>query len=235
MLITTRAARKVWKSIYYHFASPEAVFDGIYRDGAWGVDMRGRPTSGSGSRTRSVVEPYVAAVTAFLAELDNPIVVDIGCGDFAVGRHLLPYTGGYVACDISTVILEQNAREYRDPKLAFSKLNLATDDLPRGDVGIVRQVLQHLGNKDIAAFVARLHRTRPYKFLIVTEHLPKETGFPPNLDKVAGPHIRVPSGSGVDLTQAPFSLECLHSRVLLSVDKATGGAPARIVTTLYEF
>jgi hypothetical protein len=36
-------------------------------------------------------------------------------------------------------------------------LNLAADELPPADLAIVRQVLQHLSNAEIEAFVGRLN------------------------------------------------------------------------------
>jgi hypothetical protein len=68
-------------------------------------------------------------------------------------------------------------------QIAFKLLDLVKDKLPAGDVAIIRQVLQHLSNDQIARFVARASN---YGFLVVTEHLPSRPDFRPNADKLAG-------------------------------------------------
>ena len=59
----------------------------------------------------------------------------------------------FVHCDISNVILERNRRSYQFENLEFKQINLAEDELPKGDLAFVRQVLQHLSNSEIKKFV----------------------------------------------------------------------------------
>src|SRR5450631_3071475 len=66
------------------------IFSAIYREGKWGTKADGDFSSGSGSHDPSVVTPYVNAVSRFLSSLPcPPSVVDLGCGDFYVGKPLL--------------------------------------------------------------------------------------------------------------------------------------------------
>ena len=160
------------------------------------------------------------------------MIVDLGCGDFNIGKNFSGYANEYIACDVSTVILERNKLTFSElPNVTFKHLNLANDDLPNGDVCFVRQVLQHLSNSDIMEFVHYLNNNKPYKHLIVSEHLPLEVGFKENLDKPSGAQSRLIFGSGVVLHKPPFDLSYLSKYDL--VDVTSGGG--KIKTIVYNF
>jgi hypothetical protein len=112
----------------------------------------------------------------------------------------------------------------------FRVLDAVTDPLPDGDVVFIREVLQHLSNSDILAIISKLNDT--YKYAVITESLPNQDDFVPNLDKVTSDKIRVNvNGSGVVLTKAPFNLPFKEARELcVSPDGRN-----KIVTTLYIF
>jgi hypothetical protein len=113
-------------------------------------------------------------------------------------------------------------------------LNLAADELPPADLAIVRQVLQHLSNAEIEAFVGRLNASKPCKYLLVTEHVPSGD-FQSNADYSTGSDIRIRIGSGVVLHEAPFNLVHKIRNVLQEVEADTHGKSAVIRTTLYVF
>jgi hypothetical protein len=75
-------------------------------------------------------------------------------------------------------------------------------------------VLQHLSNAQITRVLSKL---RQYCFLVVTEHLPADAAFVPNLDHPFGSGIRVSRGSGVVLTAPPFDLNAPSQRELCRV------------------
>ncbi len=234
-----RAVQRFRQSVFgmenrYKALSTPEIFDRIYTEGAWGHDDHGRPTSGAGSHNEEIVQTYVNAVSALLTQHAHNTVVDIGCGDFEVGCRFLPLAMRYIACDVSEVILQQNRSKFSASSLEFQRLNLATDDLPPGDVALVRQVLQHLSNREIQAFVNRLHQARPYRYLVVTEHLPADRDHIPNLDKRSGPRIRLSLDSGVTLDAPPFNLAFVTKEVLLEVPFDIEDRSAIIRTTAYQ-
>jgi hypothetical protein len=190
--------RQRWIQRPFNGLSRAAVFDAIYTRSTWGKSEDGDPFSGTGSRDERIVGPYVTRIQAFLDELGSPSVVDLGCGDFSVGNRLR--CGSYIGCDISDVVITSNRSRFSDRD--FRKIDIVHDELPAGDVGIVRQVLQHLDNSSISNFV---NRQLPYKYLVVTESVPAGD-FVPNMDMAISPSIRLPFGSGIDLTRPPFSL-----------------------------
>ena len=149
----------------------------------------------------------------------RPVVVDIGCGDFFVGSQLINSCDRYVACDIVASLIERNRQRYRDPRVSFEVIDAVKDQLPRGDVLIIRQVLQHLSNADIAQIVRKL---ADYRHVLVTEHLSNNESLIPNLDKPTGFDTRLNSSFGVVLTAEPFNFVAKSSVVLCEVPERVG-------------
>lgn len=240
-IIPLHARQKIRKIRYrlfgfenpYKNLSTEQVFEMIYQNGIWGKNEKGLSTSGSGSHTDSVVSPYIDSIKKVADDYSLKSAVDLGCGDFAVGSKLFDMFERYTACDISSTILERNKTLYKQKNLEFKKINLAEDELPIGDIAFVRQVLQHLSNREIAAFVKKLNLTKPYKYIVITEHLPFSSDFMPNLDKPSGPNIRVALGSGVILHAPPFQLNFQEKHEICNVEESTGGTKAVIKSVLY--
>lgn len=210
---------------------PKEMFSEIYKNRLWGAhdDF----SSGSGSHTESIVGPYVEAVRRHLETLGPGLtVVDIGCGDFAVGSRIADMCSAYVACDVVPELIERNRRRFQAPGLRFETVDAVADTLPPGDVVCIRQVLQHLSNAQIAAIVPKLAQ---YRHWVITEHLPAAPDFEPNRDKRAGHDIRLLSGrSGVVLTAAPFNARPQREQVLCEVPEAVAGVAGVIRTVAYS-
>ena len=204
------------------------VFREIYEKNEWG-GKKGEFYSGSGSHDLNVVTPYLSEVRAFLASLPSmPTVVDLGSGDFNIGRHFVDMANHYYACDIVPELQAHNRGHFNFPNVDFLCLNIVEDDLPNGDVIFLRQVLQHLSNQHIQKVV---DKCRKYRFWVVTEHLPADTNFKPNADINAGCGIRLLFNSGIDLMKPPFSVDAPITRVLCEVPADNGV----IRTTLFEW
>jgi Methyltransferase domain len=125
-----------------------------------------------------VVTPYVNAARMFLDSLPcPPSGVDLGCGDFSVGEQLRPHCGRYVACDVVPALIQRNNEKFAAAHVEFRCLDIIEGDLPDGDIVFLRQVLQHLNNAQISKVTQKLYH---YKFLVLTEHVPVDPGFPPN-------------------------------------------------------
>jgi SAM-dependent methyltransferase len=214
------------------FRAPRAtsraeLFGRIYRHNHWG-GRDGEFFSGLGSHTPEAIEPYVAGVRGMLARMSAPpVVVDIGCGDGVAASRLADLARSYVACDVVPALIEHDRRRFARENLAFMVLDAVVDALPAGDVVILKQVLQHLCNDDIAAIVRKLAR---YPTWIVCEHVPSGP-FVVNRDKFTDGDTRLPVGSGVVLTEAPFHVRPRTTRVL-SEARSGGGV---IRTVAYTF
>jgi hypothetical protein len=205
------------------------VFNAIYREGLWGEEAGEKLSSGRGSRDEAIVAPYVAAVREFLSALPaKPRVVDLGCGDFNVGSRLLDACETYVACDVAAAVIHRNRIKFAGASVEFRVLDMLQDEVPAGDVVFVRQVFQHLSNAQI---IAALPKLTAYAWAVITEHVPGDRSFVPNLDIVAGPGTRAQVRSGVVLEQPPFVLRSEESRELCVVRHDEG----TITTTAYRF
>ena len=205
----------------------KAAMEQLYELKLWGGN-NSNFYSGSGSHEIEIVKPYITAVTSFLRSFKTSIsVCDLGCGDFNVGKELVVYAKKYVAIDIVAPLIAFNKEKFKEPNLEFYCLDIAVADLPSGDCAIIRQVLQHLSNAEVQAIVNKLAN---FKYLILTEHLPKGD-FIPNKDILSGQGIRLKKKSGINLLAPPFHLKVKEEKQLIAFPLE--GNKGILVTTLY--
>jgi SAM-dependent methyltransferase len=210
--------------------NPSEAFQLVYAGRLWGSsqDPDHPFNSGTGSSDAEVVASYVNSVRRWLDGLSRkPDVADIGCGDFRVGSQIRPSCGRYVAYDCVGDLIESNKARWADRGVEFRVLDASAGKPDRTDVVFIRQVLQHLPNQLISQLVANV--VPQCSWLIVTEHLP-EGNFVANVDKPIGPDIRCTTGSGVVLTEPPFSIRPMESFELCRVASDSGF----IVTNAYR-
>lgn len=186
----------------YRGMSVQEVFSSIYKENVWGGE-KGTFYSGSGTANPKTAE-YIKMMTGFINSHNIRSVAEIGCGDFSIMRQVLQqvdvqYTGMDVVPDLIAHHLEKNA----NAKTQFLVKDAISEPLPKADLLIIRQVLQHLKNNQISQILQKLDN---FKYAIITEHLPITEDVEYNLDKVTGPHIRMRMNSGVFIDLPPFSL-----------------------------
>jgi SAM-dependent methyltransferase len=215
----TYYAKEWWLEVAGRDRSPDEVFSEVYRNNLWGGDA-GELHSGPGSEGVAATS-FVAWVSNFIAEHRVESVVDLGCGDFRVGRRLLKPGLTYVGVDVVPALIEYNTVEYGSDRVKFRLRDIIRDELPQGDLCILRQVLQHLSNAQIHATLAKLSR---YKYSIVAEHHPAPQRLrAPNVDKRLGPNTRIHCGSGIFLDEAPFSMHAtLQARLPIASEVEAG-------------
>ncbi|PKH52229.1 SAM-dependent methyltransferase [Tenacibaculum sp. Bg11-29] len=199
----------------------------VYEMKLWGSD-KAKFYSGEGSHNVEIVNPYIAAITSFLTAFNIPLTVcDLGCGDFNVGKELVKYTSKYIAVDIVPELIVHNKEKFKEENLEFHCLDIAKDELPIADCVLIRQVLQHLSNSEVAQVVDKLAN---FKYVILTEHLPKGD-FVANKEIISGQGTRLKKQSGLNLLISPFNFKIKEQKQLITVSlKENKGV---IVTTLY--
>lgn len=206
----------------------KAAMQQIYEQHFWGgtdFDFY----SGEGSHKSEIIESYIKAVSEFLKSNNNRLsVLDLGCGDFNVGKHFVKYAETYIAVDIVDSLIERNKKKFQAENLEFQYLDISKDKWPQADCVILRQVLQHLSNAEILEILPKLEN---HKYVILTEHLPVGK-FIPNIDKVTNLGIRLKQNSGVDVLTSPFNLNMKSKKLLDEVVLEDG--KGRIETTLFE-
>lgn len=202
----------LWKQrSHWHFSKrkTEDIFTQIYRDNTWG-GVAGEYFSGSGS-TNPNTDLYVNKIIDFVRENHVNHIVDLGCGDFRVmNRVVSAVDAQYTGIDIVKDLIENHNEKFNTPRINFLHLNIIDDDLPDGDLVLIRQVFQHLSNDEISKILSKISK---YKWALITEHVPVSGSIEFNIDKLSGPHIRMKANSGVFIDQPPFNIR--NVRVLL--------------------
>jgi hypothetical protein len=194
----------------------EQIFTEIYADKKWSPQSE-EFDSGVGSSDERITAAYVRTARDWLKQIGSKelTIVDLGCGDFRIGRQLVDLCRCYVGVDIVKPLIEHNTEHFGSPNVQFLHRNILEDELPEGNVCFLRQVLQHLSNTQIQTV---LHRVQKYRWVLITEHHPSSPFFcAPNLDKPHGADIRLFDGSGVFLEEPPFNVPRRRLELLLEV------------------
>lgn len=215
-----------YTSTLFNIYNNENKFSYIYKKNIWGKKFNYKFYSGNGSHSQKIIKPYIKIINKILKRHKSSIVVDCGCGDFNVGKELFLNTKKYIGIDIFKDLIDLNKEKFIHPKLIFVKKDITKDKLPVADFCIVRQVLQHLSNEDILLFLKNIKNR--YKFLIITEHLPKKK-FLANKNIKTSFHIR--GDSGVILHKPPFMMKFRSMKKIHEVSATPD--PGIISTTLY--
>jgi SAM-dependent methyltransferase len=181
------------------------VFTDIWERDLWG----GGSGPGSGEEFAA---PYAGALEGYLA---GAVVVDIGCGDYRVGRRLR--CREYIGIDIVPALIAQLQSQCTSPGVRFLCGDALTMELPAGEVCLIRQVLQHLSNAVAAALLARL--VARYPIVVATDEIRGQG----NDDKTTDGGVRA---NGLYLEEEPFNF---HVEQVLTV---VGGAQQWRVRTV---
>ncbi len=189
------------------------TFQTVYRNKMWGTGGKSQFFSGVGSHGGPAAAYVDIMVPIILTHLNDcgpqATMIDLGCGDFSIGARLLQRLPPlrYVGCDVVPEIIEHNRKQFGNDCAQFQVLDMVSDDLPDGDICLVRQVFQHLSNRDIACVLPKL---RKYRYVYVTEGQPLVRVGTPNPDKPANAEVRfnwrTGHGRGVELDQPPWNL-----------------------------
>ena len=177
------------------------IFSSIYKNQVWG-NVPNSPFYSGGGSDEEYAKPYVEAIVRYIRENKIKSVVDLGCGDFRIGKEICEKTRvNYMGIDVVPELVEYNKKNFASDDVDFDQLNIVYDPLPKGELYLIRQVFQHLSNQDIRRVLKKLSSTQ---HLIITEHQPAGS-YIANLDKVPGSGIRLEVNSGVFLDKSPFN------------------------------
>ena len=212
----------------YKNLTTREVFEKIYNENQWNKKSNVM-NSGPGSHDHMLVDPYINFVRSFLKVKKNLKVIDLGCGDFNIGSKIFDLSLSYIGIDIVQNLVEYNKKIYRDEKLNFQCLDFIEQEIPNGDCVILRQVLQHLDNKAILKILKKITN---FKYLILTEHIPKGE-FKSNIDKPIGPTVRLHiNNSGVDIESSPFNFSYIEKKEISVEDVELGGEHKTVIYSI---
>jgi SAM-dependent methyltransferase len=153
--------------------------------------------------------------------------VDLGCGDFTVGKKIAALGIDYTGADVVPALIRHHSALHGSDRVRFLQLDIVNDTLPEGDLCLIRQVLQHLSNAQIATILPKLAR---YRHVLITEHYPAPgPHVVPNRDKTHGHDTRIEDDSAVFLEHTPF--EARIGPVLLEHETRPLKRPAEMLRT----
>jgi SAM-dependent methyltransferase len=225
-----RAVRVQHQSAAFRGKSNAEVFSHIYSRNMWGGNQ-GEFNSGNGS-SDALSADYVKAIARLVKKEGVRSILDIGCGDFRVGRLVESFVDRYIGVDVVPSLITHLREKWENEKISFLAADARTNTLPEADLVLVRQVLQHLSNADICMVLENLSR---YPLIVITETHPVcLDGFRPNLDKPTGPDIRNYKHSAVVIDAPPFNLSnvSLLLEVNLQADETGDRDAEKLMTYL---
>jgi len=181
-------------------------FTDIYHSDVWRQPGKDRLKfySGRGSDDEFSSQ-YVRLVSEFIRQHGVRSVLDIGCGDFRVGKQLVMLNPdiSYIGADIVEPLIRHNSEVFSGLRnVKFLCIDASRDQFPNADLILIRQVLQHLSNRNIAAI---LSKTRKYRWILASDAVPPNGSAGPNEDMTDG---YVARDNGLYLEQPPFNERC---------------------------
>jgi SAM-dependent methyltransferase len=132
-----------------------SIFDEIYSSDKWGFG------SGNGSLP-SLTKSYRHFIERFIHNNHITSVVDYGCGDWQFSK-LIDWQGAtYLGLDIVASVVENNTKLYGSDTVSFKHVTGNEKSLPKADLLIIKDVLQHMSEADIKQFLERHAHRYPY-------------------------------------------------------------------------
>lgn len=130
--------------------------------------------SGAGSNPHYVL-PYRQFLENFLYLNNIRTVVDIGCGDWAFSRFLNLEGVHYRGFDVVESVVQKNRDRFGSASVRFDIMPADLRQVPRADLLIMKDVLQHLPNHDIFRHRAELFDRYP-RCLITNSYRKLDSG-----------------------------------------------------------
>lgn len=137
-------------------------FNEIYDINYWASD-ESRSGGGSTMASSQYVRKWIPKI---VKSLDIKSILDIPCGDMNWMHTIVPEMDvDYVGADVSSRAIDDNKKKY--PMLQFLELNAYEDDIPKVDLIISRDFLQHIPTAH-AERVLEKYKLSGSKYLLVT-------------------------------------------------------------------
>jgi hypothetical protein len=168
-----------------------ATFEHIYRANHWNGD---ESTSGPGSdldQTRKIR----SGLRRIIDQYGVRSLLDVPCGDFNWMRHSDLSNVSYVGGDIVAALVERNQQRFGQQGVAFARIDLTRDPLPKCDLVFCRDCLVHLSYENVFAALRNI-KASGSKYLLTTSF----SKTPVNYDVVTG------DWRALNLNKAPFHL-----------------------------
>jgi SAM-dependent methyltransferase len=172
------------------------VFTEIYAKKLWGANEYGVGWSGAGSDFGST-PVYRKFLQDFLAAYAIKSVVDVGCGDWEFSRYIDWKGIDYLGVDVVEAVLIKDKIVFGTETIRFKKMDVLQEELPKADLLICKDVLQHLTNEDVCKVIKQFSN---YKYCLITNDVNADTCSSDNPQVIRGDY------RPIDLTKEPFNV-----------------------------
>lgn len=140
-------------------------------------------------------------------------MVEFGCGDWATSRLInFGQQREYLGLDIVQTVIEQNRKTFAAPGISFAQCDFLSDPTSTGDLLLIKDVLQHLSNRGVQAFIKNI--LPRFRYAIMTNDVRKyeewrRFGVFTATRELQELNIDISDGSSrpLRLDAAPFGLE----------------------------
>ncbi len=105
--------------------------------------------------------------------------VDIGCGDWSFSRYIRFDGISYRGFDVASTVIAQNNATFASSNVSFDIMPEKKEDVPGADLLIMKDVLQHLSNKEIIDFYQNVFPK--FTYCLITNSY-RKLGVPSNTD-----------------------------------------------------
>jgi SAM-dependent methyltransferase len=131
------------------------IFSEIYKKSFWGGN--GSPSSGTGS-TATAATTYRNTVKELISKKKIKKVLDLGHGDWEIWSDYKFEGVDYLGIDVANSISESLSKKYKQENLTFIFGDAVTDNLPKADLCITKDVLQHLPLEDAIKILTKIEK-----------------------------------------------------------------------------
>lgn len=176
--------------------SVQSHFEDVYRRNRW------KHGSGGGSLPSNTTE-YRSLLQQLLTTLRPAHVLDLGCGDWQFSKLVDWGDATYLGIDVVPDVVASNNKLFSNPKTSFLWGDLLSCDLPRADLVVVKDVLQHLQQEQIDKILSRISELTPNHVLITNSIVSYKGSAKPFVDIVVAGEFR-----SLDVRLPPFNLVC---------------------------
>ena len=149
----------------------EEVFTNIYKINKWG-NNKNENYSGSSGRGSGIGynEKYIIFLKKFINDYNIESVIDLGCGDFQIGRMLYDDMNIiYNGYDVYKEVIDYNIKTHPEEKYTFKHFDFYSnkENIEEGDLCILKDVLCHWTTPQIYLFMDYLTQSKKFKYILI--------------------------------------------------------------------
>lgn len=193
---------KFWR---ISFLPKSKKFEYIYKSKYW-QNVEDGSLSGAGSNEVST-EKIRSELKEFVLQNNISSIIDIPCGDWQWMSMFDLSEINYMGYDVVEELIISNTKKHKSENINFGVKNLINDSLPKADLVIVRDMLNHLDESDIFKCINNLQNSE-IRYIGIT-NFPKISN---NIKNFLGDKLRLGDRwRPINFTIKPF---CLNDPLL---------------------